>query len=51
VRYVLDALERRNPAARVAQVPYATPFRVDSDELETAVELLAAWVAEPAWAT
>ena len=29
VRYVLDALEGRNPAAAVAQVPYAEPFRLE----------------------
>ena len=51
VRYVLDALEGRNPAAAVAQVPYAEPFRLSEDELREAVELLDAWVASPAWAT
>jgi len=51
VRYVLDALEGRNPAAAVAQVPYAEPFRLSADELREAVELLDAWVASPAWAT
>ena len=33
VRYVLDALEGRNPAAAVAQVPYAEPFRLSAEEL------------------
>jgi broad specificity phosphatase PhoE len=51
VRYVLDALEGRSPAAAVAQVPYAEPFRLSADELREAVELLDAWVASPAWAT
>jgi broad specificity phosphatase PhoE len=51
VRYVLDALERRNPAAAVAQVPYAEPFRLTADELATAVDLLEAWVRTPAWTT
>jgi broad specificity phosphatase PhoE len=51
VRYVLDALERRNPAAAVAQVPYAEPFRLSADELSVAVELLEAWVRSPAWTT
>jgi probable phosphoglycerate mutase len=51
VRYVLDALEGRNPAAAVAQVPYAEPFRLSVDELREAVELIDAWVARPAWAT
>jgi len=51
VRYVLDALERRNPAAAVAQVPYAEPFRLSAEELATAVDLLEAWVRSPAWIT
>jgi len=51
VRYVLDALEGRNPAAAVAQVPYAEPFRLDANELREAVELLEAWVASPVWPT
>jgi broad specificity phosphatase PhoE len=51
VRYVLDALEGRNPAAAVAQVPYAEPFRLDANELKEAVELLEAWVASPVWPT
>jgi len=51
VRYVLDALERRNPAARVAQVPYAEPFRFSAEELTAAVDLLEAWVRSPAWTT
>jgi len=49
VRYVLDALEGRNPAAAVAQVPYAEPFRLGADELREAVELLEAWLASPVW--
>jgi broad specificity phosphatase PhoE len=51
VRYVLDALDGRDPAAKVEQIPYAEPFRLDAEELEQAVERLAAWVAQPAWAT
>jgi broad specificity phosphatase PhoE len=50
VRYVLDALASRNPAAAVEQVPYAEPFRVDAAELSAAVERLAKWAAAPAWA-
>jgi len=49
VRYVLDALERRDPAAKVAQVPYAEPFRLMKAELELAVERLDAWLRDPAW--
>jgi broad specificity phosphatase PhoE len=51
VRYVLDALEGRNPAAAVAQVPYAEPFRLSARELEAAVRRLESWVDSPAWAT
>jgi broad specificity phosphatase PhoE len=51
VRYVLDALEGRNPAAAVAQVPYAEPFRLSAEELEAAVRRLESWVDSPAWAT
>jgi broad specificity phosphatase PhoE len=49
VRYVLDAVEGRNPAAAVAQVPYAEPFRLSSAELERAVSRLEAWVDVPKW--
>jgi broad specificity phosphatase PhoE len=49
VRYVLDAVEGRNPAAAVAQVPYAEPFRLGADELRTAVARLAAWSDNPLW--
>ena len=51
VRYVLDALEGRNPAAAVAQVPYAEPFRLSADELREAADRLEAWVEKPAWTT
>jgi len=51
VRYVLDALEGRSPAAAVAQVPYAEPFRLSAQELETAVGRLESWVRNPSWAT
>lgn len=49
IRYVLDAVHGRSPAAAVAQVPYAEPFRLDADELATAVDRLAAWAERPAW--
>jgi probable phosphoglycerate mutase len=51
VRYVLDAVDGHSPAAAVAQVPYAEPFRLTADELREAVERLEAWVESPAWAT
>ena len=49
VRYILDAVEDRNPAAAVAQVPYAEPFRLSAAELERAVRRLEAWVIAPTW--
>jgi hypothetical protein len=48
---VLDAVDGHSPAAAVAQVPYAEPFRLTADELREAVERLEAWVESPAWAT
>jgi probable phosphoglycerate mutase len=50
VRYILDADNGRNPAAAVAQVPYAEPFRLTAPELRSAVDRLDTWAAEPAWA-
>jgi 2,3-bisphosphoglycerate-dependent phosphoglycerate mutase len=49
VRYVLDAVEGRNPAAAIARVPYAEPFRLTKAELEGAVTRLRAWVLVPRW--
>ena len=51
VRYVLDAVEGRNPAAAMAHVPYAKPFRLSMQELREAVDRLEAWAAAPAWPT
>jgi broad specificity phosphatase PhoE len=51
VRYVLDAVGGRNPAAAVAQVPYAVPFRLSAQELEAAVSRLESWVLNPVWPT
>jgi broad specificity phosphatase PhoE len=51
VRYVLDAVEDRNPAAVVGQVPYAEPFRLTSAELARAVDILEAWATRPVWVT
>ncbi len=50
VRYVLDAVAGGDPAAAVAQVPYAEPFRLTREHLEGAVSRLEAWVEQPAWA-
>jgi broad specificity phosphatase PhoE len=51
IRYVLDAIEGRDPAAAVAQVPYAEPFRLTADELRTAVARLGTWADSPVWPT
>lgn len=49
VRYVLDAVAARDPAAAVAQVPYAEPFRLTAEKLRSAVERLEVWAAAPVW--
>ena len=49
VRYILDADNGRDPAAAVAQVPYAEPFQLDTKELVTAVERLEIWASSPSW--
>jgi broad specificity phosphatase PhoE len=51
IRYVLNAVEGRDPAAAIEQVPYAKPFPVNAADLSAAVERLAEWAAAPAWAT
>jgi len=51
VRYVLDAVAGRDPAAAVAQVPYAEPFRLSASQLEEAVGRLEAWLMAPAWSS
>jgi broad specificity phosphatase PhoE len=51
VRYVLDVLEGRDPAAKIEQVPYAEPFRVSARELAQAIDRLDAWARSPAWIT
>jgi 2,3-bisphosphoglycerate-dependent phosphoglycerate mutase len=50
VRYILDADNGRNPAAAVAQVPYAEPFRLTAGELTVAVQRLQTWTRHPSWA-
>jgi broad specificity phosphatase PhoE len=49
VRYVLDAVAGRDPAAAVAQIPYAEAYRLSAAELEDAVRRLEAWSSMPAW--
>ncbi len=47
IRYVLDASDGSFPAARIAQVPHATPFALDRDAVERAAETLAVWATAP----
>jgi probable phosphoglycerate mutase len=49
IRYVLEAIEGRNPAAKIEYVPYAEPFRLDAATLAEAVDRLDAWVGRPVW--
>ena len=49
VRYVLDALEGRDPAPRVDGVPWAEPFALERPDLERAVARLDSWVQNPRW--
>jgi probable phosphoglycerate mutase len=51
VRYVLDAAAGRNPVAKIEQIPYAEPFRLSAQELETAVGRLESWCVNPVWPT
>jgi 2,3-bisphosphoglycerate-dependent phosphoglycerate mutase len=51
IRYVLEALAGRNPAAKIEYVPYAEPFRLSAQQLEEAVSLLERWTADPVWPT
>ena len=47
IRYVVDAGEGLVPAARMAPVPHAQPFRFSAEEVERAASLLEAWSAAP----
>jgi broad specificity phosphatase PhoE len=49
VRYTLDAADGLVPAARMAPVAHAHPYRLDREAVEHAVEVLEAWSAAPAF--
>ena len=49
VRYTLDAADGLVPAARMAPVEHAQPYRLDREAVERAVELLETWSVEPAF--
>lgn len=50
VRYVLDASDGAFPAARLAHVPNATPFRLVAEQVERAAETLRVWAMAPRFA-
>ena len=47
LRYVVDAAAGLVPAARMAPVPHARPFRLGRDEVARAADLLEAWSGGP----
>jgi probable phosphoglycerate mutase len=50
VRYVLDASDGRFPAARLEQVPHATPFHLGHHAVRVAADTLRRWAAAPRFA-
>jgi broad specificity phosphatase PhoE len=47
IRYVVDAGEGLVPAARMAPVPHAQPFRFSAEKVERAASLLETWSSAP----
>lgn len=47
IRYVIDASDGRFPAARLEQVPHATPIRLDRNAVSRAAETLRIWAEAP----
>ena len=47
VRYVVDAAGGLVPAARMAPVEHAQPYRLESAEVERAADLLEGWSLAP----
>lgn len=50
IRYVLDASDGTFPAARLEQVPHATPFRLGGRAVGLATETLRGWAEAPRFA-
>lgn len=50
LRYLLEAVEGRPPAARVEPVPHAEPFRLGAASVERGVATLQAWAESPVFA-
>jgi broad specificity phosphatase PhoE len=49
IRYLVDAAAGSVPPQRLDRVPHAEPFVLEAHEVKSAVELLEAWLREPAW--
>jgi alpha-ribazole phosphatase len=47
IRYLIDAAERRVPAARMAPIEHAFPYVLDCDDAERAAVFLEEWSAVP----
>jgi hypothetical protein len=47
LRYTLDAAEGLVPAARMAPVAHASPYRLDREGVARAAELLESWARAP----
>jgi hypothetical protein len=47
---MIDASDGRFPAARLEQVPHATPFRLEVDAVRIAAETLRGWAEAPRFA-
>ena len=47
IRYIVDATDGLAPAARMAPVEHAFPYRLDRGGLERATELLERWSSKP----
>jgi hypothetical protein len=49
IRYAVDAANGLVPAARMAPVDHALPYRLDRDDVECAATLLEAWSDAPSF--
>ena len=47
IRYVIDAVDGRAPAARMAPIEHAFPYRLGSDDAQRAAAFLEEWSASP----
>lgn len=47
IRYVIDAVDGRPPAARMAPIEHAFPYRLGRDDAERAAALLEEWSTAP----